>query len=108
MAAYKPPANLSKTYLDRPPPNWKELTTKVGAAVKAVDAAAKKFPPAIPPDEATAYVNIRPMPKFPKEEVVSAKTPVEVTAIRQQNARHLHNWAAVHNPGALPPDGAER
>eukprot|EP01045_Picozoa_sp_COSAG04_P042740 COSAG04_NODE_13652_length_597_cov_0.931727_1_plen_47_part_01 len=47
MAAYKPPANLSKTYLDRPPPNWKELTTKVGAAVKAVDAAAKKFPPAI-------------------------------------------------------------
>jgi hypothetical protein len=36
-----------------------------------------------------AYINIRPMPAFPKEEIVSAKTPVEVTAIRQKNAIHL-------------------
>ena len=39
--AYKPPANLSKTFLDRPPPNWKDLTLKVGNAVKAVDAAVR-------------------------------------------------------------------
>ena len=39
--AYKPPANLSKTFLDRPAPNWKDLTLKVGNAVKAVDAAVR-------------------------------------------------------------------
>ena len=39
--AYKPPANLSKTFLDRPPPNWKDLTLQVTNAVKAVDAAVR-------------------------------------------------------------------
>ena len=41
--AYKPPANLSKTFLDRPPPNWKDLTAKVTIAVKAVDAAVRSL-----------------------------------------------------------------
>jgi hypothetical protein len=63
---------------------------------------AKKFPPAIPADESTAYINIRPMPAFPKEEIVSAKTPVEVTAIRQKNAIHL---VSVAVPAAPTPHG---
>ena len=72
---------------------------------KAVDATVAKFG-ALSPEDKEA-LNMRPLPKFEKSEIVSANTPVEVTSIRSRNNAFMADWARVHNPGALPVDGAQ-
>jgi hypothetical protein len=111
MSAYKgptPPVGIDRAVPTKGPGSWKDLSDKVKAASKAVDTAVAKFPPPVPPEDAMRYVEMRPMPRFPREEVLSAKTPVEVTAIRARNSAFCHDWARVHNPGALPVDGAQQ
>jgi hypothetical protein len=97
-----------KTGLDRPPPNWKALTASMAVMCKQMDATVSKLGPLSAADmtvNAQTYMQGR--AKFPASELVSAKTPVEVTHIRGRNTAFCADWARVHNPGALPIDGGQ-